>query len=212
MKPLKKIPKFKNESEERTFWETHDSTDYLDWSLAKTAVFPNLKHSTIQFKPMTESDIPLWLEWSNKTYIKNIWFIEGYESRDYIYAKIKGNGFDYPFIIHINNKPIGYIVCCDLYAYKTLSKSPKGLFVDEPPGVFSMDLFIGEEDYLNKSYGTQIVKLFAQKIFDEFQAKMIYIDPAVTNKRAIRCYEKAGFEFVKLANDGICDCYVMRLH
>ena len=40
---MKNIPKFKNEKEEREFWQTHDSTDYLDWSKAKLASFPNLK-------------------------------------------------------------------------------------------------------------------------------------------------------------------------
>lgn len=42
----KPIPKFKNEDEERTFWETHDSTDYFDWSKAQFISFPNLKFST----------------------------------------------------------------------------------------------------------------------------------------------------------------------
>lgn len=42
-KVLKKIPKFKNEDEERKFWWTHDSTDYIDWSKAKRMVFPNLQ-------------------------------------------------------------------------------------------------------------------------------------------------------------------------
>ncbi len=46
-KPLKKIPKFRSEAAERKFWETHDSTDYLDWSKAKRVRFPNLKLSTI---------------------------------------------------------------------------------------------------------------------------------------------------------------------
>lgn len=46
MSKLKKIPEFNSEAEERTFWETHDSTEYLDWSKAKTAKFPNLKPST----------------------------------------------------------------------------------------------------------------------------------------------------------------------
>ena len=45
-KPLKKIPRFTNEAEERRFWETHDSTDYVDWSKAQRARFPNLKLST----------------------------------------------------------------------------------------------------------------------------------------------------------------------
>ncbi len=42
----KEIPRFKNEEEERVFWLNHDSTDYIDWSLAKEASFPNLKPST----------------------------------------------------------------------------------------------------------------------------------------------------------------------
>jgi len=46
MSKLKPIPTFKNEAEERKFWETHDSTDYLDWSKAQRVRFPNLKPST----------------------------------------------------------------------------------------------------------------------------------------------------------------------
>ncbi len=43
---MKKIPKFKTEAEEQKFWAENDSTDYVDWSKAKRAVFPNLKPST----------------------------------------------------------------------------------------------------------------------------------------------------------------------
>ena len=46
MKKLKKVPHFKNETEERIFWQTHDTVDYLDWTLARSAEFPNLKPST----------------------------------------------------------------------------------------------------------------------------------------------------------------------
>ncbi len=42
----KKIPAFKNEDAEREFWDGHDSTEYIDWSKAKRAVFPRLKPST----------------------------------------------------------------------------------------------------------------------------------------------------------------------
>jgi predicted DNA binding CopG/RHH family protein len=47
-KRLKPIPKFASETEERAFWESpnNDSTQYLDWSKAKLAVFPKLKPST----------------------------------------------------------------------------------------------------------------------------------------------------------------------
>ena len=46
MKKLKKIPEFKTEAEEFEFWATHDSTEYLDLSKAKSAMFPNLKPSS----------------------------------------------------------------------------------------------------------------------------------------------------------------------
>ena len=40
------IPKFRSEAEERRFWESHDTAEYLDWSKARRAHFPNLKLST----------------------------------------------------------------------------------------------------------------------------------------------------------------------
>ena len=46
MNKLKSIPAFKSEAEERRFWQTHDSTDYIDWSKAERMRFPNLKPST----------------------------------------------------------------------------------------------------------------------------------------------------------------------
>ena len=45
-RPLKPIPEFRSETEEREFWETHDSTEYVDWSRAQVVTFPNLKPST----------------------------------------------------------------------------------------------------------------------------------------------------------------------
>lgn len=40
------IPAFRSEAEERRFWETHDTSPFVDWSKARVAVFPNLKPST----------------------------------------------------------------------------------------------------------------------------------------------------------------------
>jgi predicted DNA binding CopG/RHH family protein len=40
-----RIPKFKDEDEEREFWATHSPLDYFDRKRAKHAAFPNLKPS-----------------------------------------------------------------------------------------------------------------------------------------------------------------------
>ena len=47
---FKKIPTFKTEKQEREFWQTHDSTEYVDWSKAERVSFPNLKLTS---KPIT---------------------------------------------------------------------------------------------------------------------------------------------------------------
>jgi len=165
----------------------------------------------ITFQPFQKQYIPLWDHWVTLPHVKEVWFIDGYETPNYIHKKIEGNGYDHPFIIYSDEHPIGYIICCDLYAYRTLCPTPKGVFTQENPGTFCIDLFIADPAFLNKGYGTEIVKQFSQKVIRKFGAKKILIDPFPTNKRAIRCYEKAGFRFVKKAHDGVSDGYIMML-
>ena len=46
MSKLKDIPNFKSEEEERAFWATHDSTEYINWDSAEIQTIPKLKPST----------------------------------------------------------------------------------------------------------------------------------------------------------------------
>ncbi len=57
-KLLKPIPDFMTENEERDFWATHDSTDYVDWNNAIiNPKFPNLKPS----RKSVTLRLPEWL-------------------------------------------------------------------------------------------------------------------------------------------------------
>lgn len=40
------IPEFRDEEEERKFWENNDSVDYIDWEKGEIGRFPKLKPST----------------------------------------------------------------------------------------------------------------------------------------------------------------------
>lgn len=42
----KKPPHFKSEKKEKEFWWGHDSTEYIDWSKAKSVKFKKLKPTT----------------------------------------------------------------------------------------------------------------------------------------------------------------------
>jgi len=39
----KALPEFRSEDEEREFWATHDSTEFIDWKSTRKWKFPNLK-------------------------------------------------------------------------------------------------------------------------------------------------------------------------
>lgn len=41
----KQIPVFKTEEEEREFWATHDSAEFINWHRAEKVTFSNLKPS-----------------------------------------------------------------------------------------------------------------------------------------------------------------------
>ncbi len=45
-KQVKAIPTFTSEADERAYWESHDSTDHVDWSQARKVTLPNLKPTT----------------------------------------------------------------------------------------------------------------------------------------------------------------------
>lgn len=47
--------------------------------------------------------------------------------------------------------------------------------------------------YVNMNYGTEAIKLFLDYYFNKLNMKVMYLNVAKFNKRAIRCYEKCGF-------------------
>jgi len=46
MRRKKAIPAFKNEEQERKFWASHDSADYIDWLRAEDLRLPSLRPTT----------------------------------------------------------------------------------------------------------------------------------------------------------------------
>ncbi|MDY7045486.1 MAG: GNAT family N-acetyltransferase [Bacillota bacterium] len=60
-----------------------------------------------------------------------------------------------------------------------------------------MDQFIGEVDCWNKGIGTLLVTTMVQHLLKEKGANKVIMDPKVTNIRALRCYEKAGFKKIR---------------
>ena len=63
MKKLKNIPSFKNEDEERNFWDSHDATDYFDFDnpvkLDLSQLKPSTEKVTVRLPKMLLDDIKM---------------------------------------------------------------------------------------------------------------------------------------------------------
>ncbi|MEC7573664.1 MAG: GNAT family N-acetyltransferase, partial [Pseudomonadota bacterium] len=52
----------------------------------------------------------------------------------------------------------------------------------------------GEEAYIGRGFGAQMMGLALQMCFDEYGADAVLIDPLVGNTRALRFYKRSGYD------------------
>ena len=149
----------------------------------------------INFRQFKEADVPLFYKWADKMHVKEKWFKEGYAPKESILKKLDSSSTTFPFIICLDEENIGYI------QYYFMNEDAYKIYKEEPQNTVGFDIFIGEEDYLHKGYGTKIVKEFSHMLFQQYAVSKIIVDPFIDDKRAIRCYENAGFKFYKEDKD-----------
>jgi aminoglycoside 6'-N-acetyltransferase len=69
---------------------------------------------------------------------------------------------------------------------------PQPHFAWLPVGTRAIDAFIGEPEMLGRGHGARFLRLLVERLLSE-GAPVVAIDPGVSNLRARRAYEKAGF-------------------
>ena len=108
-------------------------------------------------------------------------------------------------IAEVDGKPIGFLQIIDA------EKEESHYWGQVEPNLRALDIWIGEAEYLGMGYGTQMMKLAIERCFSDPKVSAILIDPLTSNKRAIKFYERLGFEFVEFRRFGEDDCSVYRL-
>lgn len=75
-----------------------------------------------------------------------------------------------------------------------------------------IDIWIGEEAYIGRGYGTQMMTYIIDYCFKPVQVTAILIDPLSNNTRSHKFYRSLGFEFVERRQfDEESDCFVFKL-
>lgn len=150
-----------------------------------------------QFRPMSDADLPLVKEWLARPHVAEWWTTDADEQLERIRRHIGDPAIDV-FIVHADERPIGYQQCYDQNAC-----SENGLG-HHPPGTRGIDQFIGEADLVNHGHGSAFIRTFVDGLLANGTPRIV-TDPDPTNARAIRAYEKAGFVRDRLVDtpDGI---------
>ena len=97
-------------------------------------------------------------------------------------------------IVEFEGEAIGYI---QFYPLDVEAREEYG-FQDIVGEIYGMDQFIGEPRFWNRGVGTQLIQSTVHYLFAENDAVKVVMDPQTWNTRALRVYEKCGFQRIML--------------
>ena len=98
-----------------------------------------------------------------------------------------------PCIIELERQPIGYV-----QYYPLPPESLAEYRIDLAESAYGIDLFIGAPELWGRGHGTRVLHALTDYLLERVGASIVTIDPYVSNLRAIRSYEKAGFGRVRV--------------
>ncbi|HYF93409.1 MAG TPA: GNAT family N-acetyltransferase [Symbiobacteriaceae bacterium] len=149
------------------------------------------------FRRLTMEDLPLMHRWIHTARVKAVWDPDKAwtysEVVDKYQPRTDGSEPTDSFVIMCDGQPIGYI---QTYLWRDYPDYAQHLHLTEEAA--SLDVFIGDEAYIGKGIGPQMLICFMREIvFANPALDSCIISPEVTNVPAIKAYEKAGFRHWK---------------
>ncbi|MBO6675733.1 MAG: GNAT family N-acetyltransferase [Rhizobiales bacterium] len=143
-----------------------------------------------RFEPVTDNDKPMLRDWLSTPDAQTWWGDPDHEIKLIYDGEVTGESSGY--IVHGEDGPFAYI-----QSWPSEKQPPEAIkdepwVAEQPAGTLGVDITIGRPDLLGKGLGTEVMRQFCQKLFNEGAPRLI-IDPDASNARAVRAYEKAGF-------------------
>ncbi|MCE3238005.1 MAG: Streptomycin 3-adenylyltransferase [Gammaproteobacteria bacterium] len=157
-----------------------ENTGYLNRSISLEGTFT--------FSRLKSADLDLLCEWLNQPHVLEWW--NDHLTPAEIKQKYRNRINDTvvcPYIVSLHNKPIGFI------QYYWASKVGNGWWPNENDSTVGIDQFIGDENFIDKGYGTAMIKEFVHFLFQNLAITKIITEADPNNHRARCCYQKVGF-------------------
>jgi RimJ/RimL family protein N-acetyltransferase len=150
----------------------------------------------IEFRPLTEDDLPLVEQWLRREHVARWWRDEIDESIAEYRAALEGREPTDHYLIVGDGQPVGMIQTYLVSDYPEWEE-----IVQVGPGVAGVDIMIGEEELIGRGLGPQILAAFVR---DVVTAPAVIATVEEANRRSWRAFEKAGFRHVRnVEEDGV---------
>lgn len=147
--------------------------------------------ASYRFRPMTPADLPLIRQWLETPQVAQ-WWGDADEQFNLVSGDLAHPAID-QFIVAADGRPFAYLQCYDPHVW------PENGFGPLPDGTRGIDQFIGEADMIGRGHGSAFVRAFVDDQLATGRPCVI-TDPDPTNRRAVRAYEKAGFNKDRLVD------------
>lgn len=150
---------------------------------------------TIDFRPLTASDLPLLYEWLQREHVRRWWTDrETYEEVvEHYLPSIEGRDPTDLYLIVPEDRPVGFI---QSYRVSDYPEYQERVAVED--GVAGVDLLIGEADLIGRGVGSEALDHFVRDlVFSDPGIHACIADPDAENRASLRVFEKAGFRVVR---------------
>ena len=133
---------------------------------------------------MTAAHLPMVKRWLETPHVAQ-WWRDPVQQFELVSGDL-GHPEVAQFIIAADERPFAYLQCWRLTDWANC-------LGPQPDGTRGLDQFIGDPDMIDRGHGSAFIREFAARLLSG-GAPRIVMDPDPANARAIRAYEKAGFQ------------------
>ena len=101
-------------------------------------------------------------------------------------------------IIELQDRPIGFI---QFYRWASYPEGAREVGIPFDDQTYSLDVFIGVPELIGQGRGTKVVRLLSDYLINELGGSSVALTTDLDNHAAIKCYENAGFERIRVVLD-----------
>ncbi len=149
-----------------------------------------LEGNLIRLRPLALRERPRFFNWATKSAATQFWYGELYgdDIPSYVVFKLEWPDYYFTgekpekgrcFAIEHQGQPIGQVNYNEIHRYDRSTE---------------LDIIIARQEHHGHGYGTEAIQLLTHYLFTQMAVRRCRVEAVPANPRAIRAYEKAGYQ------------------